>query len=133
MIRLQEWKLDEKRRKVAELERLAQRLHDQLSALERELKSEQKVAADDPVVGANYGNYAAQAIRRREKIRRSLTDIELEMSRALDEVAAAFREFKKFDMIRSRQQERAAVKEKRRQQAELDEAGLGVFRRNNAK
>lgn len=130
MIRLNEWKLDEKRRKVADLERLAQQLHDQLAGLEGELRSEQKAASNDPMMGASYGNYAVEAIRRRERILRSLADVEVEMSRALDQVAAAFREFKKFDIIRSRQKEHLDLKEKHLQQAELDEAGLGVFRRN---
>lgn len=131
IIRLNEWKLDEKRRKVADLERFAQRLHGQLISLDKEVKAEQKVAAGDPMSGSHYANYAHEAIRRREKILKSLADIESEMSRALDEVAAAFREFKKFDMIRARNQERALAVEKRAQQAELDEAGLGVFRRQN--
>ena len=100
IIRLNEWKLDEKRRKVADLERFAQRLHGQLISLDKEVKAEQKVAAGDPMSGSHYANYAHEAIRRREKILKSLADIESEMSRALDEVAAAFREFKKFDMIR---------------------------------
>lgn len=131
LIRLNEWKLDEKRRKVADLERFAQRLHGQLISLDKEVKSEQKVTAADPAVGGSYANYAHEAIRRREKILKSLAGVEVEMSRALDEVAAAFREFKKFDTIRVRNEERAQLLEKRAQQAELDEAGLGVFRRQN--
>lgn len=130
LIRLHEWKLDEKRRKVADLERFAQRLHEQLANLEKELRTEQKVAAGDPVVAGSYANYAHGVVERRERLMRSLRDVEIEMSHALDEVAAAFREFKKFDLIRARNQERAAVREARIQQAELDEAGLGVFRRS---
>lgn len=129
LIRLHEWKLEEKRRKVADLERLAQRLHGQIAGLEQEMRAEQQVAAQDPMVNGSYGNYAVNLIRRRETLAKSLAEVEAEMANALDEVAAAFREFKKFDLIRARNQARAEYHEKRRQQADLDEAGLGVFRR----
>jgi flagellar FliJ protein len=129
IIRLQEWKLDEKRRKVADLERLAQRLHDQIASLEREVRDEQKIAAKDAMAARGYGHYANAVIQRREKLLKSLAGVEQEMAVALDEVAAAFREFKKFDLIRERNRAREEVLEKRRQQSELDEAGLGVYRR----
>lgn len=132
IIRLQEWKLDEKRRKVADLERFAQRLHDQIADLEQELRAEQKVAFDDPRLAHTYGGYAAGVVQRREKLRKSLAEVEQEMALALEEVAAAFREFKKFDLIRERHRERDAIKEKARHQSELDEAGLGVFRRRKS-
>lgn len=133
LIRLHEWKLDEKRRKVADLERLAQRLLDQLAGLDTEIRAEQKIAAKDPMVTGSYGSYASGVIARRERLLRSLKDVEAEMGRALDEVAAAFREFKKFDLIRSRNRERAELREARIQQGELDEAGLGVFRRSHSR
>lgn len=132
ILRLHEWKLDEKRRKVADLERLAQRLHDQIAGLEKEKQAEQKVAAGDPMAARSYGNYAAGLIQRREKLVKSLSGVEQEMARALDEVAEAFREFKKFDLIRERNKERELALDKRRQQGELDEAGLGVFRRRTS-
>lgn len=130
IIRLHEWQLDEKRRKVADLERLAQRLHSQMSDLETEIRVEQKIASEDPLLGGAYGNYACAVMRRREKLLKSLGRIEFEMTRAQEEVAAAFQEFKKFDLIRNRNRERAAAEAKRVQQIELDEAGLGVFRRH---
>lgn len=132
LIRLQEWKLDEKRRKVTDLERLAQRLHDQLAGLEHEMLAEQKIAASDSMIVASYGHYASAVIQRRAKIVQSLADIESEMIQALEEVAGAFREFKKFDLIRTRNQERDKRREKHLQQGELDEAGLDVFRRRTS-
>lgn len=132
LIRLQQWRLDEKRRQVAELERLARRLHDQLAALEKELQAEQRVAADDPMAAGGYGDYAKGAIGRRSRLQQSLKDVEIEMARSLDDVAEAFREFKKLEIARDREQERAAWRARRYQQNELDEAGLDVFRRSQA-
>lgn len=133
LIRLHEWKLDEKRRKVADLERLAARLHGQIMDLEEEIRAEQKVSADDPAVAYGYGNYAAAAIERRDRLHRSLQEIETEMTVALEEVSSAFREFKKFDLIRSRNVHREATRRRRAEQADLDEAGLTLYRRQKRK
>lgn len=130
LIRLRKWELDEKRRKVSELERLAQRLHDQLAGLDAELVTEQRIAAADPLAAGSYGGYANAVIERRERLLRSLKDVEVEMGRALDEVAEAFQEFKKLDTIRDRERERQEWRARRLQQVELDAAGLDVFRRN---
>lgn len=130
LIRLRKWTLDEKRRKVSELERLAQRLHDQLAGLDTELVTEQRIAAADPLAAGGYGGYAKAVIERRERLLRSLKEVEVEMGRALDEVAEAFQEFKKLDTIRERERERQEWRARRLQQAELDAAGLDVFRRN---
>lgn len=130
LIRLRKWTLDEKRRKVSELERLAQRLHDQLAGLSAELETEQRIAASDPLAAGSYGGYANAVIERRERLLQSLKGVEAEMGRALDEVAEAFQEFKKLDAIRDRERERQEWRARRLQQAELDAAGLDVFRRN---
>ena len=47
----------------------------------------------------------------------------------VEDVAAAFREFKKFDLIRARDREKAELKKKRAQQRAMDEAGLNLYRR----
>lgn len=130
LIRLRKWTLDEKRRKVSELEKLAQRLNDQLAGLAKELEAEQRVAAGDPLAAGSYGGYANAVIERRERLLRSLKEVEVEMGRALNEVADAFQEFKKLDTIRNRDRERQEWRARRLQQAELDAAGLDVFRRN---
>ena len=129
LIRIHEWALDEKRRKVSDLESLAERLRNELSQIEMEIKSEQSVASTNPSVSSAYGAYAAAAISRREKLRQSLLALEGEIVLAVEQVAAAFREFKKLDLIRERDRNAEDERRKRVQGAELDEAGLQLFRR----
>jgi flagellar biosynthesis chaperone FliJ len=49
---------------------------------------------------------------------------------ASDEVAEAFRELKKFDVVKSRELRLAEERTRRREQATLDEIGLTLYRRN---
>lgn len=130
LIRLNKWKLDEKRQALAELERLAQRLRDQMSALERELAEEQKVAATSVEASLSYGHYANAVIARRATLGKSLAEVEVQIRAALDEVADAFRDLKKFDIVKARRDRESVEKAKRLQQAQLDEMGLQLHRRS---
>jgi chromosome segregation ATPase len=125
VIRFQEWKLEEKRRKVADLERLAQSLHDKIARLDLEMRTEQKAASENLLVASAYDNYASEVLKRRQKLLRSLADIEVEMTKAMNEVAAAYGEFKKLDLMRNRDRERTEYLEKRRTQNRPEETGRG--------
>lgn len=131
IIRLRQWELDEKRRKVADLERLAVRLRNEIDQLEQGVKKEQKVAAENTEVSGTYGGYANAVILRRDKLRQSLVELEGQMVSAVEEVAEAFREFKKFDLIKARNEKRKMAKHAREQQMDLDEAGINIFNRSN--
>lgn len=129
LIRIHEWTLDEKRRKVSDLEGLAERLRNELTLLEADIKSEQSVASRNSEVSGAYGAYAAAAISRRENLRQSLAALEGQIVLAVEDVARAFREYKKLDTIRERDRNAEEERRKRIQAAELDEAGLQLFRR----
>ncbi len=131
LIRLNKWKLDEKRLALAELERLAQRLRDQLSALERELAAEQKIAANSVEASISYAHYANAVTLRRGILNQSLAEVEAQIRVALEDVAEAFRELKKFDIVKARRDREAAEKNKRLQQGLLDEMGLQLHRRSS--
>lgn len=129
LIRLHKWRLDEKRQILAELERLAARLRQETADLEREVAEEQKVAAASPEVMATYGQYANAVIARRATLNQSLGEVEQRMRVALDEVTLAFRELKKFELVKARRDRTAKEHDKRQQQAVLDELGLALHRR----
>ena len=129
LIRLHRWRLDEKRQKVAELETFREGLQQKLRDLASEITSEQEVAGARPEEAITYGGYAIAAIDRREKLNASLKELESAMTLLLEEVSDAFREFKKYDLIQTRNERLARKREDRQQQADMDEAGLNVFRR----
>jgi flagellar export protein FliJ len=129
LIRLHKWRLDEKRQVLAELERLAARLRQEMTDLEREVAEEQKVASASPEAMATYGQYANAVFARRTKLSQSQAEVEQRMRAALDEVTLAFRELKKYELVKARRERSAQELEKRQQQAVLDELGLVLHRR----
>lgn len=130
LIRLNRWKLDEKRLKLAELERLVDVLRAEMRKLDESVTQEGVIASGSPEASFGFGPFAAEAVERRHRLEQSLLDAEAQVQAAADDVAEAFRELKRFDVVKSREMRLAEEKTRRREQATLDEIGLTVYRRN---
>ena len=76
LIRLHKWRLDEKRRALAELQALADKLAQDTARLEREILAEQEIARSSPEASFGYGNFAKQAIERRKRLAESVAQVE---------------------------------------------------------
>ncbi|HUD51280.1 flagellar export protein FliJ [Parvibaculum sp.] len=129
LIRLHRFHADEKRRKVAELELMVQEFRVRERELEAQVLAEQQKAGISDVAHFAYPMFAKSVIRRRQNILNSIEDIERQIEVAKEELAAAFRELKKYEIVednRKRRQRREAV---RVEQIELDEIALGIHRR----
>ena len=124
LIRLHEWNVDQKRRKLGELLGLVADLEAQAISLEDEVKREQRAAADSPeVAGLLYGNYAMGVIERRRRIAESMARTEEVLITAREEMREAFMVLKKFQTAQENRDKREAEELSRKEQAVLDEIG----------
>ena len=128
-IRLHKWTVDEAQRQLADLMRLADRLRQDLADLEAEAIREQQTAAASFEAGLTYGAYAVQVIERREKLNRSIAEVEGQVEQAREALRDAFAELKKFELAADAAEKRAKKKRDAREQTLLDEVALGIFRR----
>lgn len=133
LIRVHRWTLDERRRTLTELERLAERLQGDLAGLEAELEREQQLATESPDMAFAFPAFASAAKQRKEKIMRSIAEVSGEIARARAKVEAAFQELKKYEMALDAEERRKADLAKRREQAGLDEMGLSLFMRRRSR
>lgn len=131
LVRVHSWALAEKRRKLAGLETLAQRLADDLARLEAELRSEQAAASGSIEGTVAFPTFVAAALERRKRLRESIADVERAIEAARAEVTEAFQEVKKFELAQAAQEARDAEERARREQAILDELGLTLKRRTS--
>ncbi len=129
MIRLHKWQLDEKRRNLVELEKMRDDLKQNLTDLQNELIAEQKKVASSPVVSITYAGYAQNVMARRVNIVNSILEIDASIEEVKDQVAEAFKELKKFEVVEQREREREMTERGRRQQIELDELAINMHRR----
>jgi len=129
LIRLHRFHVDEKRRKVAELELMVQEFRMRERELEAQVLAEQQKAGISDVAHFAYPMFAKSVIRRRQNILNSIEDIERQIDVAKEELAAAFRELKKYEIVEDNRKRRQRAEAIRIEQIELDEIALGIHRR----
>jgi flagellar FliJ protein len=124
LIRLKKFQVDERRRKVAQIEGMIAEFERMAGDLEREIKTEQdRAGIHDPGHFA-YPTYAKAAMQRRENLQRSADDLKVQLETATGALAEAFEEMKKIELLDERDQMREREEENAREQAELDAIGL---------
>ena len=124
LIRLRKFQVDEKRRKVAQIETMIAEFERMAGDLDREIKTEQdRAGIHDPGHFA-YPTYAKAAMQRRENLVRSAEELKVQLDDAKNALADAFEELKKVEMLDERDQARERADEAAREQADLDAIGL---------
>ena len=124
LIRLKKFQVDEKRRKVAQIEGMIAEFERIAADLEREIKSEQdRAGIHDPSHFA-YPTYAKAAMQRRDNLRRSADDLKVQLEDAKAALGEAFEEMKKVELLGERDQIRERAEDDVDEQAELDAVGM---------
>ena len=130
LIRLKKFQVDEKRRKVMQIESMIAEFERMATDLEREIKVEQdRAGIHDPGHFA-YPTYAKAAINRRENLKRSADELKGQYNDAKEALAEAFEERKKVELLDERDQMRERAAAEAIEQSELD--GIGLMRARNA-
>ena len=124
LIRLKKFQVDERRRKVAQIEGMIAEFDRMAVELEREIKTEQDRAnIHDPSHFA-YPTYAKAAIQRRDNLKRSADELRTQMDDAQAALGEAFEELKKVELLDERDQARERAELDAREQADLDPVGM---------
>ncbi len=120
LIRLKKFQVDEKRRKVAQIETMIAEFDRIAAELDREIKIEQdRAGIHDPGHFA-YPTYAKAAMTRKENLKRSADELKAQLDDAKAALGEAFEELKKVEMLDERDQARERAEANAREQVELD-------------
>jgi flagellar FliJ protein len=120
LIRLKKFQVDEKRRKVAQIEAMMAEFDRIATELDREIKLEQdRAGIHDPAHFA-YPTYAKAAMGRRENLKRSSDELRGQLDDAKAMLGEAFEELKKVEMLDERDHAREKAEQNAREQTELD-------------
>src|SRR5947209_13096969 len=99
LIRLKKFQVDEKRRKVAQIEGMIAEFERIAAELEREIRAEQdRAGIHDPTHFA-YPTYAKAAMQRRENLKRSADELKVQLEDAKLAVTEAVEEMKKVELL----------------------------------
>lgn len=103
LIRLKRFQLDERRRRVAQIEAMIADFTRMSADLDREIAAEeQRSGISDPNHFA-YPTYARAAVVRRDNLKRSAGELQEQLEEAKDSLAAAAEELKKAESLEGRE------------------------------
>ena len=118
LIRLKKFQVDEKRRRVSQIEGMIADFQRMSVDLEREIQTEQERAGINDPTHFAYPTYAKAAIQRRDNLKRSANELKLQLEDAKAALGEAFEEMKKAELLDERDQMRERAEEDVAAQAE---------------
>jgi flagellar export protein FliJ len=123
LIRLKKFQVDEKRRRVAQIEAMIADFERMASDLDREVANEERRAGISDPGHFAYPTYARASRARREKIIHSADELRGQLDGAKSELELAFEDLKKVEILQDREMAAERIEEQRREQIEMDRIG----------
>ena len=120
LIRLKKFQVDEKRRKVAQMEAMIVDFQRIAGDLEREIVAEQERAGIYDPSHFAYPTYAKAAIARRENLKRSIDELETQLGDARIALQESAAELKRVELLDERDQGRERSAADGREQAQFE-------------
>jgi len=130
LIRLKKFQVDERRRKVAQIEGMIAEFERMAGDLDREIRSEQERAGIHDPAHFAYPTYAKAAMVRKDNLKRSADELKGQLDDAKALLGEAFEELKKVELLDERDQARERAEENAREQTDLD--GIAMLRARGA-
>ncbi len=113
LIRLRRFEVDEKRRKVADIEAMINDFNQMAADLDRQIAIEQERAGVSDVNHYAYPTFAKAAIQRRNNLQNSIGDLETKLASARAEFDEADEELRKIELLEARDTERIKLEQGR--------------------
>jgi flagellar export protein FliJ len=123
LIRLKRFDVEEKRRKVAEIEAMIGDFNHMAVDLDRQIAIEQERAGVSDVNHYAYPTFAKAAIQRRNNLTASAANLAAKLAAAREDLDEASEELKKIELLEERDAERMRL-EARTGPAELEEVAV---------
>ncbi|MEQ8347720.1 MAG: hypothetical protein RIB84_19470 [Sneathiellaceae bacterium] len=124
LIRLAKHELDERRRRLGELQAHQDEFRMKAAVLEARLEAEGVVAQQAGPMGFSFIEYMRVVLKQRDELLKAANGLQPEIDAAVDVVREAFEEVKRLEMVEEAEQREARRKEEAAERNDLDEIGL---------
>lgn len=128
LLRLKRFQVDEKRRKLLQIETMVAEFERMAGELDLEIAHEEARAGISDRTHFAYPTYARAALQRRDNLTQSADEMRGQLEAARVELEEAFEDLKKFEILDDREQLKERVTEAVREQSEMDRIGLRMVR-----
>ncbi len=132
LIRLKRFQVDEKRRRVTQIETMIADFDRMAVDLDREIAAEEQKAGISDTAHFAYPTYAKAATQRRDNLRRSALDLQDQLNDAKAELGEAFEELKKVEILEDRERSAERAADNAREQVAMNQIGLARHARPTA-
>lgn len=129
LLRLKRFQVDEKRRRVAQIEMMINDFERMSNELDREIKSEEARSGISDMAHFAYPTYARAARSRRDNLVQSADNLRIQLDEAKAQLAEAFEDMKKVEILEDREKAVDSAIQNQRDQATMDAIGLRIGRR----
>jgi flagellar FliJ protein len=123
LIRLKRFDVEEKRRKVADIESMIGEFNHMAVDLDRQIAIEQERAGISDINHYAYPTFAKAAIQRRNNLTASAADLAAKLAAAKGELDEASEDLKKIELLEERDAERTRIEQGRTSPGELEVVG----------
>ncbi len=124
LIRLKRFQVDEKRRRVTQIEMMIAEFDRMAADLDREIAVEEQKAGISDMGHFAYPTYARAAAQRRDNLRQSAQNLQGQLDEAKAELGEAFAELKKVEILEDRERSAERALDNARDQAAMNQIGL---------
>jgi flagellar export protein FliJ len=124
LIRLKKFQVDDKRRQVNQIEVMIGEYMRMVGDLDEQIVAEQNRVGIHDVAHYAYPTFARAAMQRRDNLKVSIRELEGNLERARDELAAAVEDLKKIELLEERDHGRERDARDAAEQIEMDEIAL---------
>lgn len=120
LIRLKRFHVDEKRRRVSQIEMMIAEFNRMASELDREIENEERRAGISDTAHFAYPTYAKAARTRRDNLMHSASELNEQLEEAKAQLNEAFEELKKVEILEDREKAAERAEMALRDQMETD-------------
>jgi flagellar export protein FliJ len=124
LIRLKRFQVDDKRRRVNQIETMIAEFHRMAGDLDREIQAEEKRSGISDTAHFAYPTYARAAMARRDNLIQSAENLTGQLNDAKAELQEAFEDMKKVEILEDRERAAERVADAAREQAAVDAIAL---------
>lgn len=129
LIRYHRWQLDGLRREMADLQDARAKVQAAIDGVDQSIAHESAALTPETAATFDMGIFVEGQLKRRHQFERQRDRLDEDIIQLNDRIAAAFEEIKRFEIVRDRRAEEAAMAERRAEEAFYDEvAGVRADR-----
>ncbi len=128
LIRIHRFQVDEKRRAVAQIETMIADFNRKIAELDQQIELEQNRSGISDVTHFAYPTFARAALVRKENLQTSIDALAGQLDAAKDDLAEAFAELKRLELMAERETARLRSARLAQEQMAMDEVALGMHR-----